>query len=67
MMWLDDKKLGMICVTLIVMGVIILNAFGKPINQNTAGVIQSVLTGIFGAAIGISYQKVRKPDEIEDE
>jgi uncharacterized membrane protein required for colicin V production len=58
MSWLDDKKLGMLCVTLIVMGVVVLNAIGKPISQTTAGVVQSVLTGIFGAAIGISYKKV---------
>lgn len=66
MSWLDDKKLGMLCVTMIVMGVIILNALGKPINQNTAGVVQSVLTGIFGAAIGISYRKVRNPDDVKE-
>jgi hypothetical protein len=49
---MDDKTIGIPCITLIALALIVASAFGKSIDVETSRVIVPIITGILGVITG---------------
>lgn len=62
---MDDKKIGMLCVTALGLGMMALAFFAGSVStealQAAKEVVQSIVTGILGAALGLSIGRRKSP------
>jgi len=49
---MDDKTIGIPCITLIAMALILTSAIGKPIDSETSRVLIPIITGVLGVITG---------------
>lgn len=62
---MDDKKLAMVCCTVIACACVVADMRGVPLSSTTQQVLSIVIAGIMGAAAGYTTGKLeisRKPD-----
>ena len=49
---MDDKTIGIPCITLIALALILTSALGKPIDSETSRVLVPIITGVLGVITG---------------
>ena len=49
---MDDKTIGIPCITLIALALIFTSAIGKPIDSETSRVLVPIITGVLGVITG---------------
>lgn len=52
----DDKIIGMICVTLLAIGLVVSSYFITHIQETVVATVQMVISGIMGAAVGYNMK-----------
>ena len=56
----NDKIIGMVCVTFLSIALVVASYFIRPVPVEVISVIQSVITGIFGAIIGYNLADFKR-------